>query len=176
MKKIFILVALVLLLSLSLTSCGVEPAPKIKEGRFNFSITYEQWGELKTISGVFVCEYAGRSWTLEGGDFTRDWTGYVEGVENLHDTFYASVLLYETDDGGEVLLDLSLSAAHFMGEPHLEDSVVEPLLYVVYSSEDNLTASMGASDEEEILELYGLKIVDYQYDAPIENSFGFFGK
>ena len=66
MKKLFCIFALILLLSTCLTSCEVEPAPKIKEGRFNFSVTYEEWGEAKTVSGVFVCEYAGRSFTLEG--------------------------------------------------------------------------------------------------------------
>ena len=175
MKKTFCVFVLLLLLSFCFTSCGIEPAPKIKEGRFNFSVTYEQWGEPKTISGVFVCEYAGRSFTLEGGNFTRDWSGHVEGVENLHETIYATVFVCETDDGGEILLDLALSAAYFMGEPHLEDSVTEPGLCVVYFSEDNLTSEQ-TSDAEEIEALYGIKIVDYQYDAPIENSFSFFGK
>jgi hypothetical protein len=81
------------------------------------------------------------------------------------------VCVYTTDDGGEILLDLSLSAAHFMGEPHLDNPVIEPGFYLVYSSEDNLTAEYSAGNEE-IEELYGLKIVDYHYDAPIENSFG----
>lgn len=161
---------LVLMLVFTLASCDVEPAPKIKEGRFNFSITYEQWGEAKTVSGVYVCEYAGRSFTLEGGDFTRDWTGHIEGVENLHETFNAAVCLHTTDDGGEVLLDLSLSAAYFMGEPYLADAVIEPVLFLVYSSEDNLSSTQSG-DKDEILELYGLEIVDYQYDPPIENSF-----
>ena len=100
------------------------------------------------------------------------------GVDNLlvwHETIYATVFVCETDDGGEILLDLALSAAYFMGEPHLEDSVTEPGLYVVYFSEDNLTSEQ-TSDAEEIEALYGIKIVDYQYDAPIENSFSFFGK
>jgi hypothetical protein len=170
MKRKLIVLFLALVFISTLTSCGVEPAPKIKDGRFNFSITYEQWGETKTISGVFVCEYAGRSWTLEGGNFTRDWSGYVEGVENLDETYYASVSLYTADDGGEVLLDLALSPAHLMGEPHLADAVMEPGIFVVYSSEDNLSSEQ-ISDDEEIESLYGVKIIDYHYDAPIENTF-----
>ena len=171
MKKLFCILALVLLFSTCLTSCEVEPAPKIKEGRFNFSVTYEEWGEAKTVSGVFVCEYAGRSFTLEGGDFTRDWEGSVEGVENLHDTFFATVRVGETNDGGEILLNLGVFAAHFMGEPDFADSVIEPSLYIAYSSEDNLACE--TSDDPEVIQgVYGLKIIDYHYDKPIKNSFG----
>ncbi len=171
MKKIFTVVILILLLSLGLTSCIVEASPKIKEERFDFSVTYEQGGEIKTVSGVFVCEYAGRYWSPEGGNFTRSWSGHVEGVENLDETYYASVSLYTADDGGEVLLNLSLNPAHLMGEPYLADSVMEPSLFVVYSSEDNLSAEQ-IGDAEEIESLYGVKIIDYQYDEPIKNVFG----
>ena len=171
MKKLFCILALVLLLCTCLTSCEIEPAPKIKEGKFNFSVTYEERGEAKTVSGVFVCEYAGRSFTLEGGDFRRSWEGHVEGVENLHDTFFATVCVGETDDGGEILLDLGVFAAYFMGEPGFADSVIEPSLYIVHSSEDNLSSESSGTPEE-IEELYGLKIIEYHYDAPVENSFG----
>ena len=136
----------------------------------NFSVTYEEWGEAKTVSGVFVCEYAGRSFTLEGGDFRRSWEGHVEGVENLHETFYATVCIGETDDGGEILLNLGVFAAHFMGEPDFADSVIEPSLYIVHSSEDNLSSEFSDAPEE-LEGVYGLKIIDYHYDEPIENTF-----
>ena len=174
MKRFFkLLVVVVLLLAISamLTSCEVEPAPAIKEGRFNFSVTYEHSGELKTVSGVFVCEYKGRTFSLEGGDFNRTWEGHIEGVEHAGEVHNSAVLIYTTDDGGEIYLDLSLSAAHMMGEPHLADAVNEPGLFLEYSNEDRTSTQLGGGDEE-IEALYGIKIIDYQYDEPIENSFG----
>ena len=171
MKKIFSVLSMILIFTLMLTGCSVEPAPKIKEGRFNFSVTYEEWGETKTVSGVFVCKYAGRSFILEGGRFTRDWEGHVEGIDHADEIYNSAVLIRKTDDGGEIYLDFSLSAAHMMGEPYLADAVIEPGFFHVYSNEDHTSSSAGV-DTEEIYELYGLKIIDYQYDAPIENSFG----
>ena len=156
------------------TGCEVEPAPNIKEGRFNFSVTYEQWGEAKTVSGVFVCEYAGRSFTLDGGGFSRAWKGHIEGIENAEETYNSAVLICTTDDGGEIFLDFSLSAPHMMGEPYLADAVIEPRFFHEYSNEDRTSSESGA-DSQEIEELYGLKIVEYKYDEPIENSFGVFG-
>ena len=52
MKRIIAILVLAVLLIGALTGCSVEAPPKIKEGRFNFSITYEQQGETKTVSGV----------------------------------------------------------------------------------------------------------------------------
>ena len=174
MKRKFIVLILVLTLVGMLASCGFEPKPTIKEGRFNFSVTYERWGETKTLSGVFVCNYAGRSFTLDGGGFTRSWEGHIEGIEHAEEIYNSAVLICTTDDGGEIFLDFSLSAAHMMGEPYLADTVIEPRFFHEYSNEDRTSSESGA-DSQEIEELYGLKIVEYKYDEPIKNSFGVFG-
>ena len=174
MKRKLIVLILVLMLVGMLTSCEVEPKPTIKEGRFNFSVTYEHCGETKTLSGVFVCNYAGRSFTLEGGDFVRSWEGHIEGIEHAEEIYNSAVLICTTDDGGEIFLDFSLSAPHMMGEPYFADTVIEPRFFCEYSNEDRTTSESGANSQE-IEELYALKIVEYKYDEPIENSFGIFG-
>ena len=171
-RRISVLILMLMLVSM-LTSCGVEASPKIKEGSFNFSVTYSEWGELKTISGVYVCNFAGRTFTLEGAEFSRTWEGHIEGVERAEEVYNSAVIICKTDDGGEIFLDLDLGAAHMMGEPHLSDAVIEPSFFLVYSNEDYTMAEISG-DAKEIEELYGLKIVDYKYDAPIENSFGAF--
>lgn len=170
MKTKIIALILALMMLCVFTGCTVEPAPNIKEGRFNFSITYEQWGEAKTISGVFVCKYAGRSFTLEGGDFTREWEGHIEGIEGADEIYNSAVLICTTEDGGEIFLSFGLSAAQMMGEPYLADSEIKPCLFLVYPNEDHTSSEYGGGDEE-IEELYGLKIISYEYDAPIENTF-----
>ena len=171
MKRKFIALILVLLMIGTFTSCSIEPAPKIKEGRFNFSVTYEHLGETTTLSGVFVCKYTGRSFTREGSNFTRSWEGHIEGIEHAEEIYNSAVLICKTDDGGELFLDFSLVASRMMGEPHLADVVIEPCFFHEYSNEDH-TSSMSGASAEEIEELFGYKIVDYQYDSPIENSFG----
>ena len=173
MKRIFAVLILSLILVAMLTSCGIEAPPKIKEGRFHFSVTYEQYGEVKTVSGVYVCEYAGYSFSLEGGKFTRSWEGHVEGIEHADEVYHSTVLICTTDDGGEIFLSFDLGAAHMMGEPYFADVVIEPCFFLVYSNEDH-TVSEYSGGAEEIEERYGFKIVDYRYDSPIENSFGLF--
>ena len=174
MKRILGILLLTALLVFSLTGCEIEPPPAVEEARFNFSVTYEHLGERETISGVFVCKYTGLSWSIEGGDFTRGWEGHIEGIEHAGEVYNSAVLICKTDDGGDLYLDFSLGAAHMMGEPHLADAVIEPAFFHEYSNEDHTSSSSGASTEE-IEELFGYKIVDYQYDPPIQNSFSFFG-
>ena len=174
MKRILSVLILVVMLIGMLTSCEIEPPPSIKEARFNFSVTYEHLGEITTVSGVYVCKYAGVSFTLEGGDFTRDWEGHIEGIEHAEEIYNSAVLICKTEDGGEIFLDFDLGAAHMMGEPHLEESEIEPGFFLEYSNEDRTMSTSGGGSEE-VEKLYGYKIIDYKYDAPIENTFGFFG-
>ena len=62
MKRILCTVLLVALV-LMLTSCGLQvPRPEVKEGRFNFSVTYEISGVTNTFSAVYVCEFNGTNW------------------------------------------------------------------------------------------------------------------
>ena len=160
------------LLLLSLCSCGeISDPPKIKEGEFNFSVTYSVNGELTTISGVYVCEYAGLSWSLEGGDFSRSWEGHVEGLEVSSPAKY---LVGTTGDGGNIYIALDLVAAVFMGEPDIGDGEPAcPYLFVEYTDETDETAHSYDGDEL-IEEQFGIKIVSYEYDEPIVNSYGYF--
>ena len=67
MKKIKLSICVVLLTMFTsfLSGCAaVVLLPKVKEGRFNFSVTYEINGEEKTYSGVYVCKYDGVSDSL----------------------------------------------------------------------------------------------------------------
>ena len=107
---------------------------------------------------------------LRRGDFTRDWEGHIEEIEYAGEIYNSAVLIRKTDDGGEIYLDFSLSAAHMMGEPYLADAVIEPGFFHEYSNEDHTTSSAGVGTEE-IYTLYGLRIIDYKHDGPIENSF-----
>ena len=120
-----------------LTGCGsISPNPKIKEGEFDFSVTYEFNGETKTVSGVYVCEYDGRSWVL---------------------------------DGNTIELNLVLDPEYLMGD-FVEgyDTVPEPYISVTVIDDGGLWFMCEPADVEAHC---GAKIVSYEYDEPIKNSF-----
>lgn len=161
--------ALILLLALvfTLASCGLNvPRPEVKEGEFNFSVTYEFNGETKTVSGVYVCEYDGIDRVLDGVDH-REWKGYIkDGVTE------ECIVLATAENGGIVELNLHFFPEYFMGEEcGVDEAPFEPSISVRLDNEEGLSFE---NDAELIYEVYGAKIISYEYDQPIENSFGIF--
>ena len=170
MKKLLCLLIALVLLTAGLTSCGVTvPRPKIKSGEFNFSVTYEYKGETKTVSGVYVCEYDGLSWALDGG-YHRSWSGYIKGGE-IDDFVDIDV----TDAGDKIILVLNLRADYFMDDYNVDlyDGYPEPYIRIDEYTEDGGFRTIYDADDVE--EICGAKIISYQYDEPVKNTFKVFG-
>ena len=168
MKKSLCLLMVLLLFSLCLTSCGLSvPRPEIKSGEFNFSVTYEYAGEVKTVSGVYVCEFDGTDWVLDGG-YHREWKGYIKGGDDDD-----QILLDTLDGGDEVILVLNLDPTYFMDDYNLELYGV-PAPYIMikdYTDHGDYEGLSFIHDADEVAELCGAKIVSYGYDEPIDNEF-----
>ena len=167
------LVALILALTVvcMFTSCGFTvPRPEVKEGRFNFSITYELNGEEKTFSAVYVCEFDGTSWSLDGG-YGRDWKAHTEGDYEGDDDY--SAVIGKTEDGGDIILFFGIYPEYFMGDSTADRGIPEPSVYISYPEDENGATGL-VNDPIEVEELYGAKIISADYDEPIENTFGLF--
>lgn len=161
-RVLFAFISIIITIAL-LTSCVEStPQPEIKSGEFNFSVTYEYAGEIQTISGVYVCEYAGTSWALDGG-FGRDWRGYIKG-----NTTEDNIVLGTAEDGGVVELYLAFDPDCFMGDSYMvDDQPFQPILSVRLVNE----GLYFENDPEILIETYGARIIGYEYDEPIENVF-----
>ena len=160
MKKITYVI-LLLVISVILTSCGLfAPRPEITEGKFNSSVTYEHNGEVKTASAVYVCEYDGVNWWDINRDPYANWKESFEG--DIKDG--GIIPICNTDDGGEIFISIVLYPEYFMGDPEYADYT--PLIRAELWYTDEQT-----DDVERIAE-HGVKLNSYEYDEPIENSFG----
>lgn len=152
------------MLAVLLTGCGYEvPRPEVKKGEFPFSVTYEFNGEIKTVSGVYVCEYKGTSWALDGGHH-RDWNGYIKDGK-VEET----IEIGATDDGGKVALYLDLYPDYFMDD-FIEGyrDVPKPYISVTVVDDEGLTFF---HEPEEVEKICGARIISYEYAEPIENTF-----
>ena len=164
MRKIFSVLLLTVMLVGMLTGCGSDvPQPEIKKAEFDFSVTYEFNGETKTVSGVYVCEYNGKSWAIDGG-WSRDWKGYIkDGAEE------DIIIIGTTKDGNLVELNLAMLPEYFM-----DDFVVgyhdapQPYISVRLVDDEGLTF---LCEPDEVEAHCGAKIISYEYDEPIQNSF-----
>ena len=158
-RKLVILLSILVLIS-TLTSCGLDvPRPQIKEGRFNISVTYEYNGEIKTASGVYICEYNGILWWDINGEPRVYWKESYEG--DLGDD--GIVRICNTDDGGEIFISFLLYPEYFMGDPEHTDRT--PIIRVELWYPDKQI------DDADIIAEYGVKLLDCKYDDPIENVF-----
>ena len=63
----------------------VPSVPKEKHGEFPFELVYEYRGEQITIKDTIVCDYEGRSWSLDGGS-SRDWKCKFEKDEKIRNS------------------------------------------------------------------------------------------
>lgn len=154
------------MLACMLTGCGLTvPKPEIKEAEFDFSVTYEFNGERITISGVYVCEYSGTAWALDGG-YNREWNGYIKDGKT-EDTFEIGT----TDAGDRVELRLAFIPEYFMGDFVDDGNREVPKPYIAVILEDSEGIRI-LHEPAEVEEYCGAKIIGYEYDEPIENSFG----
>ncbi len=143
------------------------PKPEIKEGEFDFALTYELDGETKKIEGTYVCKFEGVSRALDG--VGRDWKGYIKD----HDDFTNYEL--KTTDEGVIKVDLDICADFFMSDPNYQnmknsdDPKPEPYVYIT-------SGDPSAEDpaNEFFFDLYegdDVKIISFEYDQPIENTY-----
>ena len=150
--------------------------PAISTGEFPFAITYEYKGETKTLSGVLKCEFS-NSWTIHG-EHGRYWEGEViyDNPDNVEYPF-----IIEQNDEQQTTLSVHehMYAGYFMGDPlhkdYYKDYGMEDVApYVAYYDYKNEVFLEDAAPDE-IPESLGLRIMDYTYAEPIENSFSFSG-
>ena len=146
------------------TGCASEvPKPTVKEGKFHFSVTYEVDGKTETISGVYVCKFIKATASING--WWREWDGYIEGSD-LETEFQ---LL--TNEDGEIRLDLGLDPMYFMSDPFYDYGDPKPELTIFYNEQKREEIGEYWSSDEAVLEGYGVKLISYEYDAPIENAY-----
>ena len=163
MKRTFSILILVVMLAVMLTGCGLNVArPEVKEGRFHITVTYEHNGVVKEASAVYVCEYDGIVWYNVNRDPFVNWKESFEG-----DIKDGGVLpICNTDDGGKIFIGLLLYPEYFMGDPNYAEHT--PIVRAELFYDDK-----QISDADVIAE-YGVRLIGYECDAPLENSFRVF--
>ena len=143
------------------------PKPEIKEGEFDFALTYEVDGEIKNIEGTYVCKFDGISRNLDG--VGRKWIGYIKDHDDSID-----YEIKKTDDG-TIKINLDIYSQFFMSDPiyklsgNTDDPKPEPYIYIASGDE-----SSEVPANETFFSLYegdDVKIISFVYDEPIENEY-----
>ena len=145
---------------------GSDTKPVIKEGEFDFVLTYEVDGKIDTIEGTYVCKFEKVEYFLDG--ISRKWNGYIKGHENF--TSYA----LKTTDEGVIKVELDICPEFFMSDPHYKSNInsddrkPKPYLFItpVEYDENEYKGNWYEGDD--------VKIISFEYDPPIENAYRIF--
>ena len=145
--------------------------PKVAQGEFPFSITYEYKGETKTLSGVLECEYSGSCTILNEHNRYWDYEIKYDNPEKVEDP-----CIIDQSEELQTLLSVqpSIEAGYLMGDPLYKEYGLNAEPYIQYYDYIN-DIILDSENQDEVLQSIGFKIVDFTYDKPIENSFSFAG-
>ena len=167
-KSLLIATAVILVISILfefITNIIYSPIyyPVTKKGEFPFKLTYEQNGELVKLDDVYVCRFAGFNIT-EGGKF-RQWTGYVKSTRKER-------IIVSRKNGKTVEIDVG-TAMYYMGDsifPSDYDNELTPTAFRI-SRDLSLAIYEERLSHADLYSEYGIKIIDWEFSEPIENTF-----
>ena len=149
--KLILVVYLIATLSLLFLGYSVQK-PRVARQEFPFSISYSYQGETKTISDVYVGEYARGAKYL--GDDAVAWYGYIKDHDRLESDFYR---LAEVNDKA-FSINLNIEPGYLMGDPKHAVSVCQP---TGVCHQFDGTNNIAVTDPAELAEL-GFYIVSWE--------------
>lgn len=165
-KKLFlptiILIVSILLITIFSVVISIAKKPTITEAEFPFSITYELDGERVTIEDVYKVNYV-------PNDADDNHKGRVYEGKRLSSGENDTNIILKQDDNTRIELWAYLYADYLMGDPgydYFDDETFEPKIYYYDANEIEY-------HDEETLAAQGVKLIDFKYPTPIENSFVF---
>lgn len=163
-KKLFlpaiILVVAIVATAVYLLVSSIAIKPTVTEAEFPFSITYELDGETITIDEVYKARYVPNDDKCKG-------RVYVGEIGNLGEG--NTVYTLKQNENTRVELWTALYPDYMMGDTeydYFDDRAFEPRIYYYDAEEIEY-------HDEETLAAQGVKLIGFEYPAPIENSFVF---
>lgn len=120
---------------------------------------------------MFVCSFVESGNRLDGNYI--QWKSYKEdqNIEKLFPVDHYNCIILQTNDDGIIYLDLNLHAKFFMWEKAYEHLWTGPELIIEFNEIGQEKYGTYRSKDFEIINSYEVYIVNYEYDALIENIF-----
>lgn len=135
------------------------PKPRIRSGEFPFTIVYEINGEKIIIEDTMICKYDGVGWN-EGVGKYRKWKSYLASSPK------EDAVLLVADDKRKIYCFVG-SAEYYMGdEKYPEKRPLTPRLINIRLDNDFTSIS-----QDELLEMYNIRLISWEFSDPIVNSF-----
>lgn len=139
------------------------PKPEITYGEFPFRLEYEINGQRKVIKDTLICEYNGIGINEGQGKYRKWKERLASGGQDI--------ILLKVNNAKTIYYSPG-SADYYM------DDLDEKVQYVhnfpdacYFEKYSDGSTSNGIISEDELLQSYHIKLVDWEYTQPIKNSF-----
>lgn len=157
---LFIIAPFTLLIN-SIFEVGESP-PEIKYGEFPFKLVYEVDGERKEIEDTLICEFDGFDWNEANGRY-RKWKRRLASGNN-------EILLFNVNSTVNIYFDPG-PAKYFMGDCTANEFTTDfPNARKSVTIDDKYYSGYPI-DAEQLMKLYKIKLISWDYTEPIINSF-----
>ena len=165
-KKLFlpviIIAVAVVAIAVYLFASNIALKPTVAKAEFPFKITYELDGETVTIDDVYKVNYV-------PNDADDNHKGRVYEGKRLSSGKNDTNIILKQDNNTRIELWLYLYADYLMGDPeydYFEGEAFEPKIYYYDENETEY-------HDEETLAAQGVKLLNFEYPTPVENSLVF---
>jgi len=168
------------------------PRPAIKYGEFAFRLEYEKEGEIIIVEDVVIVEHGGTRWNAGSGN-GNVWKERLKSGNELielyrSDTEVVFIPILYVLRGAVLLGSNSIQGSWYKELPdvtRLDINLNEEILtsqeeeerksFFLEDTESNWQFFSGATfwhiDEDELFDNYDIRLLSFQCDPPIENSF-----
>ena len=159
---IILIVGLIMAIAASLL-VGIVKAPVINEHDFPFTVMYRLDGEIKTLEGVYRCNF------ISTGQGTDPLERYYQGRHLLipAEEHPAAYTIAEKN-GLELYIVAIFSDRNLMGDSDGISQHYDPYLAV-------MDAEGNEYSDVETLSQFDAEIIEWSYPDPVDNSFKFVG-
>ncbi|MBQ2876136.1 MAG: hypothetical protein IJE25_03925 [Clostridia bacterium] len=181
MKKIIaVLCAILIMLSFSGCAKKYEAAPQITEGEFPFVFEYELNGQRFLIEDTVVCRFEGYDLSnpFPFIPYSRTWFASLKSGEE------EKRMIIEFDENtesalisGRVNIESRVhlfygSGGYYLGDPEDADRGPKIRYTEKYQTGPKESTVTGTDlNYEQLEELFGIKVIRFEFSSPIENTF-----
>ena len=181
---------LLTILLFGLAGCSAAADPEIESGEFPFRVVYQYQGEVHTIEDVVMVEYWGtghismnivspRVWSDQLAERAHYWQNFNNYVGTPRELIVTQMLYPHeskvsrgrTNHWADIWIDYG-RGGYYMGDPNYASAGPRIVLAESYDSllfDNNIDHIELSFEQAE--EIFGIKIIEWNFSEPIENNF-----
>ena len=142
---------------------AAPPPPAIKYGEFSFRFEYEKQGEYYVIEDVLIAEFGQSRRGSVNGPPSRSWDFSLESGRSSH-------ISIKHEEGVRIYFYVG-SAGYFMGDLEFGRRAPGIIVFVANEEWEKGRDFNLIEDSYEILRDHGIRLISWERDEPIINSF-----